>query len=224
MVELELNVAAADALSECVRRGLAVRSERELAQRPGSRHWHPAFPGRQGTIELSEWQHRAWVKVHPRRDGGWATALAHELASVPGKGSTAGARESFVERDEVAVMLKRVADRQEEITRGWADVERAVGSLRGRKFYGALDLARGEYHVCVEQREGDDPAALGLEPGTLPGGRYLRVRLEGEPPEVYRLIAPAFQRLAERPDRDPGRPEIEFYRRRNEIDLLLPVV
>jgi hypothetical protein len=29
---------------------------------------------------LSEWQNRVWVKVHPRRDGGWATAPAHELA------------------------------------------------------------------------------------------------------------------------------------------------
>lgn len=224
MVELELNVAAADALSECARRGLVVRSERQLAKRPGSHHWHLAFPGRQGTIELSEWQNRVWVKVHPRRDGGWATALAHELASLPREGSAAGAKEAFVERVEVAVMLKRVADRQEEITRGWAEVERAVGSLRGRKFYGVLDIARGEYQVCVERRDVDDPSAIGLESGTLPGGRYLRVRLEGEPPDVYRLIAPTFQRMAERPDRDPSRPEIEFYRRRNEIDLLLPVV
>jgi hypothetical protein len=25
-------------------------------------------------------QNRVWVKVHPRRDGGWATALAEELS------------------------------------------------------------------------------------------------------------------------------------------------
>lgn len=144
--------------------------------------------------------------VHPRRDGGWAT------------------REALVERNEVAVMLKRVADRQEEITRAWAEVERAVGSPRGRRFYGVLDLARSEYQVCVERRPGDDPHAIGLESGSLPGGWYVRVRLEGEPPDIYRLIAPTFQRMAERSDRDPTRPEIEFYRRRNEIDLLLPVV
>jgi hypothetical protein len=32
-----------------------------------------------------------------------------------------------------------------------------------------------------------------------------------------------FKRLSERPDRDPSRPGIEFYRRRDVIDLLLPV-
>jgi hypothetical protein len=42
--------------------------------------------------------------------------------------------EVLVERHEVAVMFKRVADEQMAITRGWAEVEKAVGSLRGRKF------------------------------------------------------------------------------------------
>jgi hypothetical protein len=62
-----------------------------------------------------------------------------------------------------------------------------------------------------------------LETGTLPGGRYAQVRLQGEPPAVYERIAPAFERLARRPDRDPSRPGLEFYRRRDVIDLLLPV-
>ena len=128
-----------------------------------------------------------------------------------------------VERDEVAVMFERVSDEQTAISRGWAEVEEAVGSLRGRKFYGAFDETRGEYRVCVQVREGDDPATLGLEAGTLAGGRYAQVRLQGDPPAVYELIAPTFKRLATRPDRDPTRPGIEFYRRHGVIDLLLPV-
>jgi hypothetical protein len=32
------------------------------------------------------------------------------------------------------------------------------------------------------------------------------------------------QSLADRPDRDPVRPQLEFYRRRDEIDLLVPVL
>jgi hypothetical protein len=62
-----------------------------------------------------------------------------------------------------------------------------------------------------------------LETGTLPGGRYLQVRLQGEPPAVYELIGPTFERLTRRPDRDPSRPDIEFYRQRDVVDLLLPV-
>jgi hypothetical protein len=134
-----------------------------------------------------------------------------------------GGDASVVERDEVAVMLKRVADEQSAISRGWVEVEEAVGSLRGRKFYGAFDEAAGEYRVCVQLRKGDDPAALGLETGSLPGGRYARVRLLGDPPAVYELIAPTFERLASRSDRDFDRPGIEYYRRVDTIDLLLPV-
>jgi hypothetical protein len=128
----------------------------------------------------------------------------------------------LVERDEVTVMFKRVADEQAAIERGWAELEQSVGSLRGRKFFGTFDPATREYRVCVQLRE-DDPNELGLEVGKLPGGRYLLVRLQGEPPAVYGLIAPTFERLAKQADPDPNRLSIEFYRRRDVIDLLLPV-
>jgi hypothetical protein len=126
-----------------------------------------------------------------------------------------------IERVDVPVMFKRVADEQGPIGRGMAEVEKAVG-LRGRKYFGAFN-DDGEYRVCVQLQDEDDPEALGLEVGTLPGGRYVRVRLTGEPPAIYGQIAPAFKRLAQRPDRDSTRPGIEFYRRRDVIDLLLPV-
>jgi hypothetical protein len=119
-------------------------------------------------------------------------------------------------------MLRRVPDELPTIQRAMAEVEEAVG-LRGRTYFGSFDLDGGEYRICVKLRDGDDPAAFGLERGTLPGGRYARVRLRGEPPGLYELIGPTFARLQERPDRDPSRPGIEHYRRRDEIDLLLPV-
>ena len=130
--------------------------------------------------------------------------------------------EVIVQRESIDVMFKTVSDDQEEITAGWAEVEEAVG-LRGRRFYGAVDVDTYEYRVCVQLRDGDDPGAFGLERGTLAGGRYARVRLEGEPPAVYAQIAPAFERLAQRPDHDPRRPALEYYRRADVIDLLLPV-
>jgi hypothetical protein len=132
-------------------------------------------------------------------------------------------RARLVERHEVAVMFKRVADEQAAITPGWAEVEEAVGSLRGRKFYGVFDGGMNGYRVCVQRRDDDEPAASCLEVGKLPRGRYAQVRLHGEPPALYELIAPTFERLAQRPDHDPSRPGIEFYRRRDVIDLLLPV-
>ena len=81
MLELDLKLTVAQVLDECRRRGLVVRSERELAGRIDSRHWYLRIPGRPGTLELNEWENRVWVKVHPLRDGGWAADLAHELAA-----------------------------------------------------------------------------------------------------------------------------------------------
>jgi hypothetical protein len=80
MLELDIELTAGEVLEECRRRGLVVRSERELAGRHGSRHWHLAIPGRPGTLELNDWRSRVWVNVHPLRDGGWASALAYELS------------------------------------------------------------------------------------------------------------------------------------------------
>jgi hypothetical protein len=127
-----------------------------------------------------------------------------------------------VEREPVEVMLVRVADELPEIQRAWAQFEHAVG-LRGRRFYGAFDPATSTYSVCAVLRDGDDPASFGAERGTLPGGRYACVRLQGEPPAVYERIGPTAQQLAQRPDADPTRPTLEYYRSRDVIDVLVPV-
>lgn len=82
MLELDLDLTADQALAECRRRGLVVRSERELAGRAGSRHWHLGIPGQQGTLELNEWHGRVWVKVHPLREGAWTIGLARALAGL----------------------------------------------------------------------------------------------------------------------------------------------
>ncbi len=79
MIRLDLRQGLEDALAECRRRGLVVHSERLLSGRPRSRHLHLRFPDRSGTLELSETDGQAWVQVHTRRDGGWASELAEEL-------------------------------------------------------------------------------------------------------------------------------------------------
>jgi hypothetical protein len=88
MLELELKLTGRQVLDECRRRGLVVRSGRELAGRTASHHWHLGMPGRAGTLEVSEWQDRVWVKVHPLRDGGWASAFARELSVAANSGSS----------------------------------------------------------------------------------------------------------------------------------------
>lgn len=79
MLRLSVDITAAQVLRECERRGLAVRSERGLGGCEGGRHWHLHIPGRPGTLELDDCRGQVSVKVQPKRDGGWANALAAEL-------------------------------------------------------------------------------------------------------------------------------------------------
>ena len=104
-------------------------------------------------------------------------------------------------------------------------LEKALGDIKGRKFYGYFDPEKREYRACVAVKDGDDPEKLGLARETLPGGKYVRARLTGEPPELYRRIGPAFDDLGNINDtKDFMRPYIEFYRARNEVDLLVPIL
>ena len=128
---------------------------------------------------------------------------------------------SEIERGEIAVQFVSVPDGLEHIRRAWGELE-AVVPLRGRHFYGAFDPVANDYRACVEVRDGDE-LVPGLESGTLPGGRFLRARLHGDPPGVYERIGPTFQELTRHAKPDESRPSLEHYRRHDEIDLLLPV-
>ena len=128
-----------------------------------------------------------------------------------------------VERPDVQVMFVEVADRPEEIRRGWTLLEDTIGSLRGRKFLGAFDEAVGRYRACVQVTPDDDPASLGLSTGVVPGGAYARARLRGEPEELYQRIPSTFAALEASVERDRDRPGIEVYRRHGEVDLLVPL-
>jgi hypothetical protein len=80
MIEVAVPGTVEQALAECVRQGLAVRSQRELAGRPGSHHYHLGLPGKPGTLELSGWQDEVWFSVNERRDCGWVGDFARRIA------------------------------------------------------------------------------------------------------------------------------------------------
>ena len=90
MIEVPVPASVEQALDECLRRGLEIRSERELARRPGSLHYHLAFPGKPGTLELSEWRGEVWFSVNERRDCGWVSEFAHSTAEALGQAGVQG--------------------------------------------------------------------------------------------------------------------------------------
>jgi integron-associated effector binding protein len=128
-----------------------------------------------------------------------------------------------VERDVTRVLYVRAEDVPEKIRAAWEELESRFESLKGRRFYGAFYSETGEYRACVEMQPDDDADALGLERDVLPGGSYARVRLRGEPPAVYERIGPTFEELSREVEFDRARPNLEFYRRRDEIDVLAPL-
>jgi len=104
-------------------------------------------------------------------------------------------------------------------------LEKALGEIKSRKFYGYYAFEQGEYRACVVTRDGDDPERLGLAREMLPGGKYVRTRLKGEPPELYARIGPMFDDMGNiNETKDFMRPYIEFYRARDEVELLVPIL
>ena len=126
----------------------------------------------------------------------------------------------------VAVMVAGEKGPPAEVAmKAFARLEKVLGDVKGRKFYGYYDPEQREYRAFVAVQEGDDPEKKGLRRETLPGGKYARARIKGEPPELYRRIGPAFDDLGNINDtKDFMRPYIEFYRARDEVDLLVPIL
>ena len=125
----------------------------------------------------------------------------------------------LITREDVRVLEHTVADSLDEVSAAWAWFEELVG-LPGRRMFARVDETAGTYTVCTPVRPGD---AFGLAVGVLPGGRYRRVRLRGEPPALYARVGPAMEELKAVGPWDSGRPLVEYYRRRDEIELWVPV-
>lgn len=128
----------------------------------------------------------------------------------------------LVERIDTPVMFVPAPDGSDKIGPAWDRLEALLGSLQGRRFFGVFDDS-GIYRCCVQLRPKDDAARLGLESGTIPGGQYLCATIRGPHPAAHALLAPTFQQLRRSRERDNTRPSIEYYRRHDRIDLLMPV-
>jgi hypothetical protein len=106
----------------------------------------------------------------------------------------------------------------------FSKLEAGFHSLKGRKFYATFQYPDGPYRACVAIEKGDNPAALGLEVGVIPGGKYARGKLENWTERPWE-IPDEFTRLSEayRGRVDLSRPSIEFYKSQKELILLLPI-
>jgi hypothetical protein len=79
MLELTVTRSASQLIKELQRRGLVIKLD-TLEKRRQARHWHLGFEKQPGALEITDLGDRCILKVASNRDGGWASALAQELA------------------------------------------------------------------------------------------------------------------------------------------------
>lgn len=103
-------------------------------------------------------------------------------------------------------------------------LESNLPTLKGRKFYGIFKASPEgeEYFACVARIESDDPEAMHLEEGLIPGGWYARRKLLNWEEDVSK-IGKTFDEMANKCKVDGERQSIEFYRSQIEVLLYLPI-
>ena len=133
--------------------------------------------------------------------------------------------DAYVDRAEVQV-LRVLADlKGGGPAEAMQKLESKLPSIKSRRFYGVFRiLPEGEqYFACVEKVATDDPVAMGLEEGAIPGGLYVRRKVfdwskviaDGKLPSIFQGMVGYY-------DVDRTRPEIEFYRSMTELHVLIP--
>ncbi len=128
-----------------------------------------------------------------------------------------------VERDDVPALSRDVPLDLPVIQSAWPEFENAFDSLHGRHMFGLIYNRERIYRLSTVRLDRDANNPLELVETTIPGGRYLRLRLIGDPPELYSKIGAAFDALFEHAEHDSGRPLFEYYRREGQVDCLVPI-
>jgi len=132
-------------------------------------------------------------------------------------------RIDIVTLDEAPALSRDVQLDLPAIQEAWPHFENSFDSLQGRKMMGLFYGGNNTYRMSTLRLDRDHDNPLGHDETTVPGGHYLRLRLQGEAPAIYEKIAPAFDVLFTNADHDPTRPHIEYYRREGQIDCLVPI-
>lgn len=99
-------------------------------------------------------------------------------------------------------------------------LEQPLGSLKGRRFYGAI--LPGEYRACVTFTDHEEPRRHGFSVWDIPGGRYACAKVKGW--DRPGAIPEAFRSLCQGLAHDASRPELEFYRSHGEAVVMVPVL
>jgi len=130
-----------------------------------------------------------------------------------------------IELPNIQVMFVQAEDGPVGAQQAFQRLEKALGNLKGRRFYGTFH--NGEYRANVALREIDNPQVYVFEAGQIPGGKYARKKIKGyEEDKLGEVLPKEFDALRKQYDGkvDPDRPSIEFYRSQKELIIMLPLI
>ncbi len=134
--------------------------------------------------------------------------------------------DTVVERPQIEVLRVRADMKGKGPKAAFDALESKLPTLKGRRFYGTFRtlVDDDEYYACVQRLPTEDAAGLGLEAGTIPGGRYIRRRVwDWESVVAAGKMREISEEFARGYALDPDRPSIEFYRSMKELHILLPL-
>lgn len=134
----------------------------------------------------------------------------------------------YVQIPEIQVIRVRANMKGKGPPEAFTLLESKLATLKGRKFYGTFRMnpEGEEYWACVARIEEDDPKAMQLETGIIPGGWYARKKIQNWEKVVREGKLPAmFKELikSNADNIDESRPSVEFYRSRDELLAMMPV-
>ena len=147
------------------------------------------------------------------------------------QGRSSLATDTLIELKDIHVIRVRADMKGKGPSAAFNLLESRLPSLKGRRFYGTfrmLSNGEEEYYACVEMVDEDDPKAMQLDTGLIPGGVYVRRRVmgwekvvrEGRLPALFGRFAASYEPYI---DHEEIRPSIEFYRSHEELLMLMPV-
>lgn len=128
--------------------------------------------------------------------------------------------------EKMRVLYLEVPNSVSKVKEAWPKFEESFHSLKGRKMFG-LDYDNEKvYRVCSKVLEEDEGETFGLNEFTFEGGKYRRLRLKENPPQLYEKIGPAFELLIKEYSNeiDWERPLIEYYKSENILDVMVPTI
>lgn len=132
---------------------------------------------------------------------------------------------SEIEIEQIEVMYQESLSGLDGAKQSFTDLENKIDNkLSGRKFFGVVYSNEDSmtYRACVEKQSDEDAEKLGLKDGVIPGGKYIRVKIN-DWIEKLDQIGNHCMAISELYPVDDSRPTIEYYRSQKELHLMVPV-